>query len=231
MTRLKPDSPFLTDEMVDELVRKGTRYAHRDPRSDLFLRVRSPGHADWSLQHTDERGVKRWVDIGFIRTGDNVQPRRGYDLTLSDVRERMKIGVEGLLLKNEIKGLANKFGYSLHALAVQLIEIAADSYISPNWSIEQLNMVAMARRVIGYGGALPPYEGLIKKFLKAKNFKQAFELYDKKGIASKPKFTKRKSEGDGFELREFAWDLINMGKDSQTTRCGFGLSRAQVIIA
>src|SRR5262249_52394725 len=88
-----------------------------------------------------------------------------------------------------------------------------DSYISPNWTIEQLNMVAMARRVIGYGGALPPYEGLQKKFMSAKNFEQAFELYNMKGVASRPK--QRKSNGEGFELREFAWDLIKMGKDHQ----------------
>ena len=51
-----------------------------------------------------------------------------------------------------------------------------DSYISPNWSFEHLNMVAQARRVIGYGGALPPYTGLVKKFLNARNFEEAFEL-------------------------------------------------------
>jgi hypothetical protein len=88
-----------------------------------------------------------------------------------------------------------------------------DSFVGEHWTIEELNMVAMARRVIGYGGALPPYEGLQKKFMNAKNFEQAFELYDKKGIASKPRA--RKSNGEGFELRDFAWDLINMGKDHQ----------------
>jgi hypothetical protein len=88
-----------------------------------------------------------------------------------------------------------------------------DSYVSPHWSIEQLNMVAMARRVIGYGGALPPYEGLQKKFLNANTFEQAFELYNNKGVASRPRV--RKSIGEGFELKEFAWDLINMGKDHQ----------------
>jgi len=51
-----------------------------------------------------------------------------------------------------------------------------NTYISPNWSREQLEIVAKARRVIGYGGAFPPYEGLKKKILKAKNFKKAFEL-------------------------------------------------------
>jgi len=51
-----------------------------------------------------------------------------------------------------------------------------NSYISPYWSYEELEMIARARRVIGYGGAFPPYEGLRKKILKAKNFKQAFKL-------------------------------------------------------
>jgi hypothetical protein len=87
-----------------------------------------------------------------------------------------------------------------------------DSYISPNWTIEELNMVQMARRVIGYGGALPPYKGLQEKFMNARNFEEAFELRDKKGVDSRPK---KKKVGDGFELREFAWDLIKMGKDHQ----------------
>jgi hypothetical protein len=83
-----------------------------------------------------------------------------------------------------------------------------------NWAIEQLNMVAQARRVIGYGGALPPYEGLIKKFCDAQTFEQAFALRSNKGVHAKPAYL-RKKPGDGFELREFAWDLINMGRDHQ----------------
>jgi hypothetical protein len=90
-----------------------------------------------------------------------------------------------------------------------------DSFVSPNWTIEQLNMVVMARRVIGFGGALPPYQGLLRKFLDARNFQEAFELRSKKGVDSKPAYSRRKSINDGFELREFAWDLINMGKDHQ----------------
>jgi hypothetical protein len=37
-------------------------------------------------------------------------------------------------------------------------------------------MVAKARRVLGYGGAFPPYEGLKKKILGASSFEKAFEL-------------------------------------------------------
>lgn len=49
--------------------------------------------------------------------------------------------------------------------------------MSQNWTEEYLDMVASARRVIGYGGAFPPYKGLVNKFNKAKNFFEAFELY------------------------------------------------------
>lgn len=51
-----------------------------------------------------------------------------------------------------------------------------DGYVSPNWTKDQLEMIAKARRVIGYGGAFPPYEGLKKKFLGAKNFEDALAL-------------------------------------------------------
>ena len=87
-----------------------------------------------------------------------------------------------------------------------------DAYISPNWTIEELNMVVQARRVIGFGGALPPYKGLQEKFANARDFHDAFSLRSKKGLTSRPR---AKSSGDGFELGQFAWDLIHMGRDHQ----------------
>lgn len=51
-----------------------------------------------------------------------------------------------------------------------------NTFVSSNWTAEELDMVAKARRVIGFGGAFPPYEALKKKVLKAKNFHQAFKL-------------------------------------------------------
>ena len=50
------------------------------------------------------------------------------------------------------------------------------TYVAPNWTQEQLEMVAKARRVLGYGGAFPPYEGLKKKFFNARSFEEAFAL-------------------------------------------------------
>ena len=57
-----------------------------------------------------------------------------------------------------------------------LNSLVKNRYISPHWTKEQLEMVAQARRVIGRGGAFPPYEGLQKKITEAGSFEQAFEL-------------------------------------------------------
>lgn len=51
-----------------------------------------------------------------------------------------------------------------------------NTYISSYWTAEQLEMVAKARRVLGYGGAFPPYKGLKNKFLTANSFETAFTL-------------------------------------------------------
>jgi len=44
-----------------------------------------------------------------------------------------------------------------------------NGYVSPNWTKEQLEMIAKARRVIGCGGAFPSYEGLRRKIEKARS--------------------------------------------------------------
>lgn len=93
-----------------------------------------------------------------------------------------------------------------------------DSYIAPTWTRDELEMVAAARRVIGFGGAFPPYEGLFRKFADANTFHEAFELRpraDRRENPELPIVRKPKKATDGFELREFAWDLIEMGKDHQ----------------
>lgn len=90
-----------------------------------------------------------------------------------------------------------------------------DSYIAPGWTVEELEMVAAARRVIGYGGAFPPYEGLVKKFAAARGFHDAFELRERRDGKVRSLVPKPRKAANGFELREFAWDLMMMGKDHQ----------------
>lgn len=57
-----------------------------------------------------------------------------------------------------------------------LTALEKNQYISPNWTLKQVDSVQAARRVIGYGGAFPPYKALVEKFEKARDFDQAFEL-------------------------------------------------------
>jgi len=90
-----------------------------------------------------------------------------------------------------------------------------DSYVGPNWTEEELEMVAAARRVIGFGGAFPAYEGLVKKFLNANTFEDAFGLRARKDKERSGAPKRAKPATHGFELKEFAWDLINMGRDHQ----------------
>ena len=57
-----------------------------------------------------------------------------------------------------------------------LNSLKKNQYVSPNWTKEQLEMVAKARRVLGFSGVFPPYKALIEKFEKARNFEEAFSL-------------------------------------------------------
>lgn len=65
-----------------------------------------------------------------------------------------------------------------------LDSLKKNQHFGSKWTIEQLEMVARARRVIGYGGAFPPHEGLRKKFLEARNFEEAFTLRPLRQVAS-----------------------------------------------
>jgi len=58
-----------------------------------------------------------------------------------------------------------------------LTSIVKNRFVSPSWTTDQLEMVAKARRVLGYGGAFPPYKGLVKKFEEAQDFDDAFSVY------------------------------------------------------
>ncbi len=60
-----------------------------------------------------------------------------------------------------------------------LTSLEKNRFVSPRWGREELEMVAQARRVIGYAGAFPPYAGLVDKFDRAKDFHDAFHLRGK----------------------------------------------------
>jgi hypothetical protein len=60
-----------------------------------------------------------------------------------------------------------------------------DSYVSPHWSKEELEMVADARRVLGYHGAFAPYKKLKEKFSRVRSLEEALALRPKKKALSK----------------------------------------------
>jgi hypothetical protein len=60
-----------------------------------------------------------------------------------------------------------------------------DSYISPHWTREELEMVADARRVLGYHGAFAPYRKLREKLMRASNFREAMALRPKSTAPNK----------------------------------------------
>jgi len=63
--------------------------------------------------------------------------------------------------------------------------LSKNSFISKYWSAELLEMVARARRVLGYGGAFPPYEGLKMKISNSHTFEDAFNLREPSRLAKK----------------------------------------------
>ncbi len=74
-----------------------------------------------------------------------------------------------------------------------LTSLEKNRFVSPRWTREELEMVAKARRVIGYAGAFPPYEGLVDKFSRAKDFHDAFELREKSPKGA-PDFLKQQDQ-------------------------------------
>jgi hypothetical protein len=116
------------------------------------------------------KAVKRAIDVlghaGFSRSKVVSYVLFNFEDTPEELFER----VRNLL----------SWGATAYPMRFQpLNTLEKDSYISPGWSHEELDLVAQARRVIGFGGAFPPYEGLTRKFIDARNFEEAFSLWPK----------------------------------------------------
>jgi len=60
-----------------------------------------------------------------------------------------------------------------------------NDYTGPKWDQKRIDMVQKARRVIGDGGAFTPFQALIDKFDKGKDFDEAFGLRPPKRRKSK----------------------------------------------
>jgi hypothetical protein len=91
-----------------------------------------------------------------------------------------------------------KWGVVVYPMKFEpLTTLLKGTYVAPKWDRTRLNMVMSARRVIGYAGAFPPYEGLVKKFEAASNFDEAFELRLRKTGSSRVKEKARSVDDQG----------------------------------
>lgn len=61
-----------------------------------------------------------------------------------------------------------------------LTSLTKNAWVSPHWDTDKLQQVAAARRVLGFAGAFPPYEKLVRKFQNANSFDSAFRLRKKR---------------------------------------------------
>lgn len=77
---------------------------------------------------------------------------------------------------NRVKNILN-WGTACYPMRFEpLNSLKKNQYVGEHWTKYQIDMVQSARRVLGFGGAFPPYEGLIIKFNTAKCFNEAFKL-------------------------------------------------------
>jgi hypothetical protein len=76
-----------------------------------------------------------------------------------------------------------------------LTSLEKNQFVSPLWTTKKLEMIARARRVIGYGGAFPPYKGLVRKFATARNFYDAFSLKTPREQKNGPKLKRARWSG------------------------------------
>ena len=131
---------------------------------DSTIRLAYDSHGQ---QKFVKQAVERLLDVGIKKRDIFVYTLFNYTETpdefFSRVKEILNWGVVCYPMRYE-----------------SLFTIGKNSYVSPLWNNHTIELVQHARRVIGYGGAFPAYEGLVNKFNNASGFEEAFELYAEK---------------------------------------------------
>ncbi len=118
-----------------------------------------------AVKHLEEAGIKR-RKILFYTLYNFYNQETGYgddpNSFLEIIQDIAKMGCVSYPMRYE-----------------PLTSLKKNQYVSPFWNPDQLESIADARRVIGFGGAFPPYQGLVDKFVNAKSFQEAFGLRPK----------------------------------------------------
>jgi len=80
-----------------------------------------------------------------------------------------------------------RWGASVYPMRfIPLDSLTRTGYVSPLWTAEKLEMIADARRVLGFAGTWVPYRALADKFIFSETFEQAMELRPMKKDAPVP---------------------------------------------
>lgn len=122
----------------------------------------------------DYHGIGPYVEraIKFLKEA-GVSPRKIVSYTLFNYQDDPQDFFE------RVRDLLN-WGAVCYPMRFEpLTSLEKNRFISPKWTRQEVEMVASARRVIGYAGAFPPYQGLVDKFNSAKDFQDAFQLRQK----------------------------------------------------
>lgn len=148
------DARFITEEVAQEL--RGLRI------NPFRMAYDVPGE-----RKALERAIPALVRAGFRRRRMIIYVLYNFEDSPEEFLDRVKDILE--------------WGVVAYPMRFEpLKSLKKNQHVGPKWTPEQLEMVARARRVIGYGGAFPPYEGLRKKLLKARSFEEAFALRPQK---------------------------------------------------
>lgn len=144
------DASFLTEKIVKKLL-------------DMKIKLIRFGYD----QLGDKECVKQAIELlsreGFRRRNILIYSLYNFTETPKDFFERVKDVLS--------------WGATIYPMRYQPCNtLVKDSFVSDKWTEGELRLVANARRVLGYGGALPPYKGLVRKFMEAENFIEAFSL-------------------------------------------------------
>jgi len=146
------DASLITEEVAEKISKM---------RLDSFVRLAYDYHG---VGPVIEKAIERLRAYGISKRKIMVYALFNYNGSPDEFFERVK----------EIL----RWGVVCYPMRYEPLDtLEKNRYVSPKWDAKRVDMVQRARRVIGYGGAFPPYEGLVRKFEKAEGFDEAFSLY------------------------------------------------------
>lgn len=129
----------------------------------------------------EKEAIKKAVKV-FNKHG--IYGRKIFVYVLYNFYEELAGGDHPIEFFDRIQTIADLGCVSYPMRYEPLSSIVKNQFISPYWTKDQLDLVVRSRRILGYGGAFPPYEGLVNKFKAAKTFEEAFGVYPLKKKAS-----------------------------------------------